>query len=183
MLGVISKVYNRPTQWGPMFSFQINGSKDYFGTGKTPPPPAGTSVSFDVDVNPKGFNDAKNIQIMEDKPVQSGVSVVNSVHTPQVSRDEYWTRKEENDLERQRVIELQSCRNSAIELVRLLITPSGNGEVGLKLPAQAKREEFLVSLVNKYTMDFVAANHNENNNDEPIDPSVDESASGEWNVE
>lgn len=168
MQGVISKVHSRPTAWGPMFSFQINGSQDYFGTGKTPPPDVGTMIVFDVSTNNKGYKSAENVQTIKAGAPATGVSVAGMA-IPEMSKDDYWRNKEKRDIEdkaerikrddaKQAVIELQSCRNSAIEFVKLLITPVGNGEVGLKLPAQAKREEFLFELVNKYTSDFLAAN-------------------------
>jgi hypothetical protein len=203
MQGVISKVHSRPTQWGPMFSFQINGSKDYFGTGKNPPPDAGTTVIFDEEVNGRGYKEAKNIQIVPaGGPPRSGVSV-GSMSIPQnesMSKDDYWRRKEERDqakeekrdlkeAAKQRVIETQSCRNSAIEFVKLLITPQ-NGEVGLKLPAQAKREEFLFTLVNTYTNAFLKANTGENdgNNENRTEAGGQlelsgESSDGEWSAE
>jgi hypothetical protein len=171
-----------------MFSFQINGSTDYFGTGKMPPPEVGTMVTFDESMKPNGFKEAKNIQIQNSQPVQSGVKIAASVTDIPVgvSRDDYWRIKDERDVAKQAVIELQSCRNSAIELVKLMITPTGDGTAGLKLPAQAKREEFLVALVTKYTYEFLAANHNkeENKNDEARDESAAEGATtdGEWNV-
>lgn len=154
-------------------SFKVNDV--WYSNGTKVPPPEGTLVEFAAEQNDKGYwNVTKaGIRVIEaEEPTRSVASVaVQTAATSHMSKEDYWRRKEERELakekyyeDKDRRIELQSCRNSAIELVKILVTPAANGETLIKLPAQAKREAFVTELVETYTQMFVAQNNSGNKN-------------------
>lgn len=155
MKGVVSKVSNKQWQNKTFWSFQLSGDRTFYSTGTNAPPGEGVYIEFDDVVNGKGYHDAKNVTIAAPASAPTGVgNVARATSNSSLSKDDYWTRKEERDLNVQKRIEIQSCRNSAIALIDVLV----KNEAFLKLPAQAKREAFLFELVNKYTADFVRLN-------------------------
>lgn len=178
---------NRTTTY---WSIKVNNV--YYSVGSKKPPEPGALVEFSAEQNAKGYWDVvkDTLRVVQSQAPQTGVSVVavaaasNSV----MSKDDYWRRKEERDLAKEaqyekkdKIIQLQSCRNSAIEFVKLLITPvgvdkDGQPAVALKLPAAvAKREEVLAAAVEKYTQEFVEANNK--NNEEGANKNNEEQAS------
>lgn len=176
-------------------SFKVNDN--WYSTGTKRPPSEGTLIEFAAEQNQKGFWDVTKAGI---KVISAGtvtanvgsVAVAGATNSP-MSKDDYWRRKEERDLakeadfaKRDETIQLQSCRNSAIELVKILVDQKDNGEAVLKLPAAAKRVAFIENLVNDYTLKFVEQNKKNNKNEEsesgpvseanpngPLDPADD----------
>jgi hypothetical protein len=67
------------------------------------------------------------------------------------SKDDYWTKKAEDDKSRQKVIEYQAARNSAIEVVGILLANDA-----VAIPAQkAKKLDAVLALVDTITDRFV----------------------------
>lgn len=160
------------------YSVKVNDV--YYSVGSKKPPEVGTLVEFEAGQNEKGYWDVlkPGLRVVTANPPTSNVggAAVRTAKTSVISKDDYWKRKEERDIQKEaaweqkdKIIQLQSCRNSAIEFVKLLLTQvpheDKNGNVklepSLKLPAAiAKREAILFEAVKKYTEEFV----NENNN-------------------
>jgi hypothetical protein len=156
--GVVSKIHSKDFPNGTAYSFTLSGDRTFYRLGNTPPSfKEGDSVRFET--AQKGQNTyARNVVLWKEDGVTSSKpasEIARSSSGPKTS-DEFWRNKEQRDVLVQSRIELQSCRNSAIELVRLLLQP---GVEAVKLPAaQAKREAILVEMVRKYTSDFLKEN-------------------------
>ena len=174
------------------YSIKVNDI--YYSVGSKQPPEAGTLVEFDAEKNEKGYwnvTKAGLTVVKAGEPTQAvAQQAVKAAATSPMSKDDYWRRKEERDLAKEAAfdakdkrIELQSCRNSAIQLVQILLTPvqTAEGVVNLvKLPAQAKRVEFVEKLVQQYTDQFVSDNNKKN---EEASPNVEVSAEASSNSE
>lgn len=157
------------------YSIKVNDV--YYSVGSKRPPEAGTLVEFMAEQNAKGYWDAlkDSLTVIQSQTPTNNVSTaaVAAAANSTMSKDDYWKRKEDRDLEKDLTIQLQSCRNSAIEFVKLLCTPlpmedkDGNIKTlpALKLPAAVnKREQVLFEAVKKYTQEFVQENSSEKNN-------------------
>jgi hypothetical protein len=149
--------------------YSIKVNDEYYSTGTKFPPAEGTLVEFEAEQNPKGFWDVTKagLKVVEaGAPTQAvAAQAVTAASKAHMSKDDYWRRKEERDIPREDRIDLHGCRNSAIAMVTLLLTPvqTAEGVVNLvKLPAQAKRVEFVEKLVEQYTEQFRAANNKKN---------------------
>jgi hypothetical protein len=184
------------------YSIKLNDI--YYSVGSKQPPEAGTLVEFEAEKNDKGYwnvTKAGLTVVKAEAPSQSvATRAVAAAAVSPMSKDDYWRRKEERDLAKEdewiakdKRIELQSCRNSAIELVKLLITPiqTAEGPVAIvKLPGKAKQVEFVEKLVDEYTSKFVSENNKKNeeipNAEVPVEgpvESVPQSDDGEtWSV-
>jgi hypothetical protein len=176
--GTVQRTNERQIQGrnGPltMRSFKVNDV--WYSNGTKAVPPEGTLVEFAAEKNQRGFWDVTKAgitQVQAGAPMQAvGVQAVQYAANTPMSKDDYWRRKEERDLAkeaefaaRDRRIELQSCRNSALQLVDILLRPiqtKDGAELLVKLPAQNKRVEFVEKLVQQYTDQFVFANNNKN---------------------
>lgn len=191
----VNRITERPGQYGTMYSFQGNDG-NWYSLGKKAPPPQGSLVDVEFEIDAKGYNKVKNVLVKQAGSPQ-GLSNVASITRPAPSsgatsyarpavaanaKDDYWNRKEERDIETQKRIELQSCRNSALALIDAMIKT----ESLPKLPAQAKREAFLIELLSRYTQQFIAENAGKPaTTDAPQAVDTDEtvsSESAEWDV-
>jgi hypothetical protein len=67
-----------------------------------------------------------------------------------MSKDDYWKRREERDLETQKRIQLQSARNSAIAAAEVIVNTGA-----IKLPAQQnKKYDSVLSLIDEITAKY-----------------------------
>jgi hypothetical protein len=119
------------------------------------PPAVGTSVRFNDKTNNKGFKEVDgSIEIVTDAAVGpvSGVSGAIAASARQGgglgegNRAGYWDLKNARDITNDAARELGASRNTAISIIDLAIKHEA-----IKLPAAAKREEFLWTLIDKYT--------------------------------
>lgn len=154
MQGVVARISDFPFNGKTLWSFTLRGDQTFYRLGeKKPSFKEGDSVQFDAEQKGKGVQ-AKNVVPWVGSQVTVGTSastVARTVSGPATS-NEYWSNRETRDIEVQKRIELQSCRNSAIELVRLLI---GSGIEAVKLPAkQADKAQVVEELVAHYTEVF-----------------------------
>lgn len=151
---VVQRVSDRNIKGTTYFSFK--GQDDiWYGTKQTKPPAAGTYVQFEASQNGRGYWEASNLVVI-DQPKEeatSGANValaaVGAAKKPARNSEAYWANREDRDVEVQRRIELQSCRNSALALVSTIL----QNEV-VKKPKQADQEEFVLALVDRYTRLF-----------------------------
>jgi len=180
------------------YYYSIKVNDVYYSVGTKKPPAEGTLVEFEAEQNARGYWDVTKAGL---RVVSAGVptssagagAVAAARSAPAagkpLSKDDYWRNKEERDIAKEaaleakdKIIQLQSCRNSAIEFVKLLLTQvpheDKNGNIklepSLKLPANpAKREAVLFEAVKRYTQEFVEENNNnnksenKNNNEQP----------------
>jgi len=156
--GVVAKIHPKEFPNGIAYSFTLSGDRTFYRLGnKAPSFKEGDSVRFET--TQKGQNTyANNVVPWKEEGVATSGSVstvARSASGPKTS-EEFWRNKEQRDVLVQSRIELQSCRNSAIELVRLLLQ---SGVEAVKLPAaQAKKEQVVAEMVTKYTLDFLREN-------------------------
>lgn len=161
--GVIGRVKDKPFGNKTFWSFTLRNQDGWYNTGVKRPPPEGTAIKFEFSVNGKGYNEVNyhSIQELKDAPAESSPGVERVVS--QVSRysgngtglnkDTYFLRKEERDVANDEKRELGASRNTAISIIDLML----KHEV-IKLPAQAKREEFIWELIGKYTDQLMGTN-------------------------
>lgn len=123
--GVIQRKFANPVRGNTLYSFSLKGTDGFFNTNRTEIPfSEGTAISFDAvqAAKPGNFNvDVATVKQTAEVPVQSYNApfgqrtggAVRSAGGP-MNKDQYWDRKDARDIENQKVIALQSCRNSAI---------------------------------------------------------------------
>lgn len=155
--GVVARIYSKEFGDSTAWSFTLRGDRTFYRLGnKKPAFSEGDSVQFEVEM--KGQNAyARGVsQWADSDPVRgaSASSVARTSSDVPRTADEFWRRKEQRDIETQKRIELQSCRNSAIELVKLLASAEA-----VKLPAkQADKVPVVEELVQHYTQFFLDRN-------------------------
>jgi hypothetical protein len=149
--GVIQRHSEKQWQNKTFYSFALSGQEGWYNTGMKRPPAVGTSVEFNIKTNARGFNEVDgSIEIVSDAPA-APVRSVGAVATASAKsggggNQAYWDRKEARDITNDAARELGASRNTAISIIDLAI----KNEV-IKLPAAAKREEFMWTLLDKYT--------------------------------
>lgn len=150
--GVVSKIIEKPFGNKTFYSFGLKGVDGFFGTGMKRPPKEGVYVKFNSKNNSRGYPEVDgSIEIVADQVAGPTESVANTVGA-QASKagaggqSAYWDRKEARDIANDSARELGASRNTAISLIDLAL----KNEV-FKLPAAAKREEFLWTVLEKYT--------------------------------
>lgn len=176
------------------YSIKVNDV--YYSAGSKKPPEPGTLVEFWAEQNDKGYwgvtKDGLKVVQAQAPTNNIAAAAVAGASNSVMLKDDYWKRKEDRELAKEasweakdKIIQLQSCRNSAIEFVKLLLIPVTNDEgknlgPALKLPAAvAKREAVLFETVKKYTQEFVNDNSilsSENNNKNEQLPQVEASS-------
>lgn len=150
MKGTVKAISQKEFNGKTMYSFKVD--EDWFGCGPDNPKlDKGDLIEFDYTENGRW----KNVAVKTISVLRKG-SEVFKASTRKVSvggaRDEYWVKKEERDVVTQKVIQLQSSRNSAIALADVLLKNNA-----IKLPeAQAKRMDVVVALVKDLTALFEA---------------------------
>lgn len=180
---VIQRVTSRNFGNKQFFSF-LGQDKVWYSNGTHRPPEVGTYVQFEASQNAKGFMDVRDLVVLSNEAQTVAAPEVAKTVTKYASRKpsgqasdqkEYWANREVRDIETQKRIELQSCRNSALELVKLMVQAES-----IKMPKAADREEFIRLLVDKYTRLFLEQNENkgpeEVKAEEPVISSLDDGA-------
>jgi hypothetical protein len=149
--GVVQRHSEKPWNGKTFYSLALSGQDGWYNTGMKRPPAVGTSVKFNTKQNARGFNEVDgSIEIVADAEAAPAASVAGvataSAKAGGGSQSAYWDRKEARDITNDANRELGASRNTAIAFIDLAI----KNEV-IKLPAAAKREEFLWTLLDKYT--------------------------------
>ena len=152
--GVVSRISDKSFGNKTFFSFALKGADGWFGSGVKRPPKEGTLVRFESRVNAKGYKEVDGvIEILEDGAIgpSPGVRDVSTSGSKGGSggvgaAGAYWDRKEGRDVHNDQLRELGASRNTAISLIDLMLKNEA-----VKLPAVAKREEFIRTLLNRYT--------------------------------
>lgn len=158
MKTVVQKVTERKVNGQTFYSFKGQDG-EYYGTGKIRPPAEGSYVQFEASKNARGYWEASELVILPPQVVKVeklSSAAVSAAKNAGVSKDEYWTNREARDVEVQKRIELQSCRNSAIALVSVLLQHQA---VPVPKP-KAEQEEFVRNMVDKYTTYYQGRNEN-----------------------
>jgi hypothetical protein len=147
--GVVGRIGDRKFNGKTFYSFALNGQDGWYGTGVKRPPDVGTSVKFNEKTNSKGYLEVDgSIEILTDgQPQRADLStVIKAASAGAGGGAAYWDRKEARDVANDSARELGASRNTAISIIDLAI----KYEV-ITLPAKAKREEFLWTLLDRYT--------------------------------
>lgn len=182
VVGTVQAIMSSPGRSATFWRFSVDGDKRSFGLGtKEPKFTRGSLVSFIAVKSEKGFWEVDGqVELLQElppnppnSPASTGVGANAAAYSPNVagrsgqgnagrngamSKDDYWSNREARDVEKDKTIQLQSCRNSAIEVVKILVQGSSPDERHIKLPAQGKRYDFILSLVDEITQRFVDAN-------------------------
>jgi hypothetical protein len=183
VVGTVSAILSSTAKNGTKYwRFQVSEEKRSFGVGTIAPKFAtGDLVSFTVQKNDNGFWDAVGeVEKVQGNPTAAGYAAnprgtaPSGARATTLSKDDYWANREQRDVDTQKRIELQSCRNSAIEVVKVMLTPvEGELPIG-KLPAKNKRYDFILALVDEITHRFIDANAGKKSN--PAEAPTDEQA-------
>lgn len=122
--GVVAKIFSKDMDNKKLYSFALADHRGtYFNLGQNLPPQEGQQVSFEAKQGsrPNAFTvDAKSLVVGKDTPVESYKAPFRqrtdgAVRSAQaMNQDQYWRRREERDVETQKRIEMQACRNAAI---------------------------------------------------------------------
>lgn len=130
-----------------LYSIKLDGDERYFGAGFQDPGAAeGETISFEVKPDGKFWNlDPSTIKRHKSDPVVVSKSVASNM-----SKDDYWKRKEDRDLLNDKLRNEGARRNTAIAFVELLFKTES-----LKLPTKIPdREAYILEMVNKYSEEF-----------------------------
>lgn len=155
--GTVQKVSSFDFNGSKLWSFTLHGTRGFFRTGKAHPGVEPNQlIQFDgqadgkgnVKVEPSTITLAKN---SESSGVANVVGASTEQSLPATEDRRYATRAERESLQSR--IELQSCRNSALELVGLILQ---HGE--LKVGAKVDKVALIEEMVTNYTNKFVTAN-------------------------
>src|SRR6185312_7114829 len=154
--GVIQRINERPWQNKKFYSFALSGQDGWFNTGMKRPPGVGTSVRFDTKTDAKGYVNVDGpIEIRSDGAVeptpsvnrfQNGSQRITAGSQSNGAAGAYWDRKEARDVRNDELRELGASRNTALTIIDLMIK-----QEAVKLPAAGKREEFIWTLLDRYT--------------------------------
>lgn len=136
------------------YRVQVDGDRRWFGMGRNRPNfVLGDVVSFSTRQSEKGFWEVEGrVDLVTNGPKVTTVPYEQIVTSPTtattrtVSSGTDWAKKD-------KIIQKQSCRNSAIEVVRILLDKEC-----LKLPAEKKRYDFVLALVDDLTEKYELAN-------------------------
>lgn len=177
MQGVIGRHFEKQWNGKTFWSFALNGQDGIVGSGMKRPPGIGTSVKFNEKKNARGYLEVDgSIQIVADgeaAPISNIGTVAKAASAGAGGGAAYWDRKEARDLANDAARELGASRNTAIALIDLAL----KYEV-FKLPAAAKREEFLFGVLDKYTAKLMGDDATAEVSEENVKEEVKE---GEWN--
>lgn len=164
--GVIQKTFTNVVRGKNLHSFTIRGTQGFFRTQEVPcPMKEGTYVQFEADdknnVNMSTLV-AMDKRAPEQMPTEQAVSRAAS-HVN--SKDDYWTRKEERDLETQKVIQYQAARNSAIAAISTAVSQGIITLPGTKGKSYDSYMKYIDDVTMRYFADGTALGHTEETND------------------
>ena len=120
--GVVKWVGSKAVRNSTLWSFSIEGNNDFFRCGFTKPNiNRGDNVTFEYEVNQYGNQvNAKDIRVLAGAPPQAAPSASAAPYTPQAgSKDDYWKKKEENDVVKDASIQYMACTNTAVSILKL----------------------------------------------------------------
>lgn len=120
--GVVKWVGSKAVRNSTLWSFTIEGNDEFFRCGFTKPKISkGNSVTFEYEVNQYGNQvKASDIRILEPGPIR----VVGPPGFPVgvvglAGKDDYWKKKEENDVVKDASIQYMACTNTAVSILKL----------------------------------------------------------------
>lgn len=122
--GVVQRINSNPWQGKMLHSFTLNSERGFFNLGRIAPSfKEGQTIEFEASPAKRAGNfdvDVKSIVVIgEDAVKPESYSMVGAKRTSLLQKDDYWNRKEERDIENQKIIQLQSARNTAIAYMEL----------------------------------------------------------------
>lgn len=149
--GVVKDVIAKPWKDKTLYSFKLSDG-NYYSTGVKSPPSTGSSIKFEYSTNSRGYKDVIGTSIVnwQSAGVHDVAVAGNVARSKGLTKDDYWEQKAQRDVETQKRIEIQSCRNSAIAFIAATVAAGA-----VKLPAKESDklgvlEEFLTKYTNKY---------------------------------
>ena len=121
--GVVRKIFTNQFGGKKLYSFSMDSDKSYFNLGeKTPSFSEGNTVSFDGAPGKRAGNvDVKSPITVVGETVVTGedYKVGGAKRSVEVmTKDQYWSNREANDVKVQKVIQVQAARNAAIQLLQ-----------------------------------------------------------------
>lgn len=127
--GVVRKIFTNQFGGKKLYSFSMDSDKSYFNLGeKTPSFSEGNTVSFDGapgkrvgNVDVKSPVTVVGEQAVNTESYQMG-GAKRSVEV--MTKDQYWSNREANDVKVQKVIQVQAARNAAIATMSVIFDPS-----------------------------------------------------------
>jgi len=153
--GTVQRFFENEWRGMMLYGLTVDTDERMFGTGEIRPSTAvGDYVSFEVNKgkNDKWYANTKSLQVLTEAPATP--QKANGATSPAKTKENYWTNKEANDKTKDKVIQYQSCRNSAIALIGVLLS---NGALTLPQKKEAKYD-VVVALAEKLTIDFFTTN-------------------------
>ena len=148
--GTVKRLFERPYGDKIMRSFCVEEDDRVFGTGafKHPSINVGNRISFEVEKNQKGFWNAITKTIEEVQQQAAPPAAMPYVAAPSAPKTD-WALKD-------KIIELQACRNTAVAFVGVLMQHSL-----IKVPTKKDEQfDFALNLVNELTDQFIQSNTN-----------------------
>lgn len=187
--GVVGKINVKDNGNWKRYSFALKGQDGWYSGGFDPLPfVEGETIEFQMAKNSKGYEEVDRSTIRK----LVGEEAVAAQPVAQVAgsgggfrkagfggrpfgkspeEKDYWAKREARDIQTQKRIEIQSCRNSAIALVEVLLA---SGVQAVKLPAkEAAREGVVVEMVKRYTDMFLKENSGEDGQQNEVKAEVE----------
>ncbi len=158
--GVVTNASSNDFNGKKLWSFQIQGVRAYFRTGEINPNLVkGDYVEFEAEGPDQRGNYRADVNSFSKKAGNSqveakGPSGFRKAFNSQPSRD-FPTKAER--AETQSRIEIQSCRNSALELIKVLLSQDA-----IKFGAKADKVAIIEELLEHYTAEFLERNNGKN---------------------
>lgn len=143
--GVVKWVGSKAVRNSTLWSFSVEGNTEFFRCGFTKPNiNKGDNVTFEYEINQYGNQvNAKDIRVLGSAPPQAA----RTAPTQQVSggsKDDYWKKKEENDVVKDASIQYMACTNTAVSILKLA---QDAGVLALGAGAKANKLDTLLQQV------------------------------------
>lgn len=156
--GIVSYVNDNKYMGKTLYSFRLADDANYYNCGTTPAPVAkGQLIQFEAKAGkPGSFQvDLGTVEVLKEATTEVATPQLGSFRKTwskkEDAKEAYWQRREERDIVTQQVIQLQSSRNSAIELARLIVDTGG---IDLEKVAKGKKKAVIEDLVDQITGKF-----------------------------
>lgn len=146
--GVVQVVSEKATARSKLYSLKVNDAW-YSNNFDKPKCKKGDMISFEYDETQYGNSIIKDSIIVMESKVYTAPAT-GSAGSSAVNKDQYWSNKEAQDVERQRMINHQSARNAAIETVALALQ---NGAISLGA-AKAKMFDNMMNYIDEITSKY-----------------------------